>query len=67
MEYVFRMFVSSKFRLEPYRDDDYREDALHFTKSIQPMRLKKHVLKNVEMDRSTTKDWMIWWNHVVIH
>ena len=66
------MFGSSEFRLGPYRDDDHREDALHFTKLIQPMRLKrKHVLKNVEMDRSTTKDWMIWWNHVpakpVIH
>jgi len=28
--YVFPMVISSKFHIEQYRDDDHREDALHF-------------------------------------
>ena len=28
---VFPMVILSEFRMDQYRDDDHREDALHFT------------------------------------
>ena len=35
------MVTQSEFRMEQYRDDDHREDALHFTYGVKIPRIPK--------------------------